>query len=239
MRGLLLIVGITIALPSMALSAAINCHTSEIMKCVDLGVDWFISLPKRSIPVTVTDVDNMCDNLEKAFECAHKYLDTCLTPMQKEVVDLAVEGVEEFRYQFCSKGSPQRSRYEAHSECLNQVAQLDEVKDHIEYFLAVLENINSIENEKKLMYGCCGYAKGYNIMQDLVKSKCGEETAQADRELLGMIFAQLPDVLCNGFTGNEDRCKAVLPPDGTKPTNALKGTALYDYVRHALQKWID
>jgi len=237
MTKLLLILGLSIVLPCLVLSNP-QCHTSELRQCFDIAINWLHTLPKRSLPVKEPQLEVMCTEFDKLYTCLTKYRDSCLTPMQKEVLGLVTEGVANFNSDSCKPG-PDRIKYLKHAECLNKISQSDEVRDTIEYILAMVEKLKDIENEKKLVYACCGYVTGLGLFTDMGERDCGIEAVEASKEIASVIFAQGPDVLCNGFTASEERCVAMMPPTGTKPSDALKGTALYDFIRYVLKNWLD
>lgn len=78
-----------------------------------------------------------------------------------------------------------------------------------------------------------------NAFLKLGTDNCGKEAVDAAEEIIAVAVAQLPEVVCNGFDGNEDKCKAVLPPEGSKPTNAVQEMASYKFIRDLLKNWLD
>ncbi|XP_015926686.1 uncharacterized protein [Parasteatoda tepidariorum] len=234
---LFLILGIAIAFPCLVLSD--NCHSSEFCKCVDIALDWLDTLDKGSIPVTENEVETMCTELEKAFTCADKFIDACVTPLQKELIALTTEGLQDFRHKFCAKGSPLAAKYIAHAPCLNKVSQMKEVREGMLYLLAAVEKFKEVPDDKKVTYACCAYGKIHHDSLDLLKNNCDEATVQTDKEFTEMIFGQLPEVICNGFTGKEEKCKAVLPPPGSTPSESLKGTEVYTLLKRVFRNWIE
>ncbi|XP_054714584.1 uncharacterized protein LOC129224188 [Uloborus diversus] len=227
----------------LAISAPIladpPCHMSELMGCVQIGIDWLHSLPPKSIPETEQDVDAMCTEITKAFDCAIKFRESCMTPLEKEVVLLVVEGALDLQKDFCTKGSASRGKYMTHSVCLNKVSHMEEIKTQIEYLLAVLENARNVKATDAVNYGCCGYRKFYNSFLKLTTDTCGKEAVDATQELISAAVAQLPDVACSGYTGEEDKCKAILPPEGSKPSSDANGTQFYKFIRDILKNWLD
>ncbi|KFM66652.1 hypothetical protein X975_22186, partial [Stegodyphus mimosarum] len=220
----LLSVGLLLALACCCLAEP-HCHTVELMNCLDIGINWLHTLPKRSIPATDSELETMCQELDKAFNCAYKFRDTCMTPLQKEVIALLVEGVIGLKEDFCKPGSDLRAKYLNHASCLNKVSQSDDIKAQIEYLLAILEMSDKVPLKDRLTFECCGYAKVTNAFTKMGTDTCGKEAVDTAAELISLAFAQLPDVVCNGFDGEADECKVVLPPDGSKPSEDLKKTA--------------
>lgn len=84
-----------------------------------------------------------------------------------------------------------------------------------------------------------GYAKIMNSFIKLGKENCGEEAVSAAQELIGLAVAQLPEVVCGGYDGEEDRCKSILPPEGSKPSDNVKELEIYKFLRDVLKNWLD
>ncbi|GFT94298.1 uncharacterized protein NPIL_607721 [Nephila pilipes] len=235
---LLLSLGLTIVFAA-SVFADPPCHTSEIMQCVDIALNWAHSLPKRSLPTTEEEIDVGCEENNKAMNCALKYRDDCVTPLQKEVLDMVVEGAIKSVKDFCTPGSNMRKSYLKHASCLNQVSQSDGVKEQIEYILAIVENMKNQDNKNMIMYSCCGYRKVHSWFLKTGIDTCGNEAVQPVLDMIHAVASQLPDVLCNGMDGSEDKCTALLPPLGSKVSAEAKKTALFTFLHNALKNWLD
>ncbi|XP_055937838.1 uncharacterized protein LOC129967166 [Argiope bruennichi] len=235
---LLLSLGLTLVLATLTLAEP-PCHTSELMACVDIVINWSHTLPKRSLPVSEDEVKVECEAFTKAMDCAFKFRDSCVTPLQKEVLGLVIEGAQEFVKDFCTVGSATRLRYLEHAPCLNKVSQSDETKTQMEYALAVVESLNKQSEKDFIMYSCCGYRKIYNAFLKMGKDTCGKESVDPVLDMIRLVAAQLPDVICNGIEGNEDRCVALLPADGSKVSADAQKTALFTFLHNALKNWLD
>ncbi|GBL96442.1 hypothetical protein AVEN_43751-1 [Araneus ventricosus] len=235
---LILSLGLTLVFATLTLADP-ACHTSELMACVDIVIDWAHTLPKRSLPVTDDEVKVACDALNKAIACGFKFRDNCVTPLQKEVLSLVIEGGQEFVNDFCSSGSGTRQRYLDNAPCLNKVSQSDDTKEQMEYALAVVESLTKQKEKDLIMYSCCGYRKIYNKFLKMGSDTCGKESVDPVLDMIRLVAAQLPDVVCNGIEGNEDRCVALLPADGSKVSPDAQKTALITFLRHVLKNWLD
>ncbi|GFR05251.1 uncharacterized protein TNCT_248441 [Trichonephila clavata] len=235
---LLLSLGLTIVLAASALADP-QCHTSELMQCIDIVVNWAHTLPKRSLPTTEEEVVVECEAFNKALNCALKFRDNCVTPLQKEVLGLVVEGAIEFVNDFCTPGSNTRKNYLKHAQCLNQVSQSDGVKEQIEYILAIVENMKNQDDKNLIMYSCCGYRKVHSWFLKTGIDTCGNEAVQPVLDMIHLVASQLPDVLCNGMDGSEDRCTALLPAVGSKISAEAKQSALFTFLRNALKNWLE
>ncbi|CAL1276259.1 unnamed protein product [Larinioides sclopetarius] len=215
------------------------CHTSELMACIDIVIDWAHTLPKRSVPVSEDEVVIECEAFNKAVDCAFKYRDSCVTPLQKEVLGLVIEGAQQFVTDFCTVGSATRLRYLEQAPCLNKVSQSDETKEQIEYALAVVDSLRNQKDKDLIMYSCCGYRKVYNTFLKMGIDNCGKQSVDPVLDMIKLVAAQLPDVLCNGIEGNEERCVALLPADGSKVSSDAQKTAVFTFLRRALKNWLE
>ncbi|KAG8192229.1 hypothetical protein JTE90_014088 [Oedothorax gibbosus] len=238
MKFLLLILGLILA-SSCSVLADPQCHTSEVMQCADIAIQWVQTLPKQSIATTEEDVAYACQELTEAIECALKYKDSCMTPLQKEAVGFLLDGVFEFRDSFCKSGNALRATYLAHATCLNKVSQSEGLKEQIEYSLAVLEGMMTTKNSDKIMYSCCGYRKIRGELCRMVQDTCGQEALDMVMDLIHMVSAQLPDVVCNSIDGNEDRCQQILPAPGTKVSSDMKSKPIYEFLQNSFSTWVD
>ncbi|GIY50567.1 uncharacterized protein CEXT_361781 [Caerostris extrusa] len=234
----LLSLGLTIVLATLVVAEP-QCHTSELMQCLDIVINYVHTLPKRSLPVSEQQVGEVCDTLNKGMNCALKFRDNCVTPLQKEILGLVVEGASEFVNDFCTSGSNTRKKYLANAECLNTVSISDETKTQIEYALSLVEYLNKTKHNEIITYVCCGYRKVYNTFLKMATDTCGKEAVDPVLDMIGLVAAQLPDVVCSGVEGNEANCVALLPPAGTKVSAEAKKTAIFKFLHHILKNWLD
>lgn len=216
------------------------CHMKEAFDCLDIIVDFINSQPKRSIGQTDEDVDNFCKSANESMSCFNEYRKRCMTPIQQELSDLLVEGIFNLRNQLCgSSTSPIRTNYLAHAECLNKVAQSDSTNNNLHYLLAIIERFVALPNSQRINFICCGYGKMYNAIRSDAVNTCGEEATKAGEDFINLSVAQLPRMICTGYDGSSDECKAVLPPDGAKPTDEFKDNAIYKFAYSVIKNYLE
>lgn len=163
-----------------------------------------------------------------------------MTPIQREVLSLSTEGIEDLRNQFCgSSNAKMRTDYLSNVECLNKVIQGEGTNNNLQYLLAISERIFTLPNAQRLNFLCCGYSKMYrNIMSESV-STCGEEATKAGQALVDLAVAQLPNMLCTGYDGNSEQCSKILLPDGAKPTDEFKENPVYKFMYNLIRNYVE
>lgn len=217
-----------------------QCHMQEAFSCLDIGIAYINSLPRRSLPKTEEEVDVFCSAENHTLSCLVDFGKRCMTPIQRELVSLIGEGYLDFYDQACvSVPSPIRTNYLAHAECLNKVTQGEKMDENLKYLLAAIERLMVLPYSEMIEYLCCGYTKIYDLIRKDVVNTCSEEAAQSLENIVQLVIAGLPEVICSGVDGDSEKCTAILPPPGAKPTEKIKQNSLYKYVFTALKDYLE
>lgn len=223
----LMISGAALLVPiCFGLSSAQNsCHLRELDLCAT-SLLVFAQSP-GGLATSDQEIQKQCTHLRDASQCFKNYTRRCMTPMQREVLNLASNSTLQLVDDYCSKGSNFRQHYLKHSACLNQVYKKQEYKTCTRDLQASLELLavganqasqkHGETNGKRLNLACCAYRRFESCLAGQMERRCGKETVQFVASTVRRATSRLPDNFCRHLKADGQECRALLPKPGTAP----------------------
>ncbi|WP_139119027.1 hypothetical protein, partial [Pseudoalteromonas sp. BMB] len=93
----------------------------------------------NGIPDNDEKVTEWCEVGDEVRECGGNYTTKCLTPLQREFLQLFVGGGASAEKEFCTPGSELRTKYLKHGGCLAEAAESDVFKGIVKDAQVALE----------------------------------------------------------------------------------------------------
>lgn len=220
-----------------------SCHLREL----DLCAASFLVLTQAPQGLATSDqeINKQCVHLREADTCLRNYTRRCMTPIQRELVNIASNSSITLLDEYCTKGSKLRSNYLKHAHCLNQVQKkeqkscLRDLQSSLELLTAPNNNNNNNGamdsiNSKRLQLACCTYKRFEACFGGHLERKCGRETVQFVSGIVQRVTSRLPDTVCRAYRPDTQECKALLPKPGAVPkgskSNSVVSRLLSAYV---------
>lgn len=217
-RGDLGLCGKTLTLVAVAsYASAQSCHLREVDLCVATMIFHYQG---NGVPVDESGVSQLCESIAETSQCLGNFTSKCMTPVQREVLELVTEGSQATVKDFCSSGSELRSKFLKHAQCLGEVHGEDQMKNCMVDMQVAVETVTTTEFKKRIGTLCCGFRRLVDCSETLTEKKCGHDAVLMARTVAELAVTNLPDVVCKSFDPNSAECKSLLPPSGTTP----KGT---------------
>ncbi|XP_064470486.1 uncharacterized protein LOC135385216 [Ornithodoros turicata] len=195
-------------------AAAGSCHLRELDLCA--ATLLLFNQNPSGVATTDNEVDKQCGFLRESQECFKNYTTRCATPLQRELIGFVSEGSQEVFTKFCTRDTDVRRNYLKHAPCLGQT--MPEARKCLNDVQVGLEKVTTTPFAQRVPTGCCIYHRYQECSRQAVESRCGPEAVEFGQILLRMAASNLPDVICNQCSHDENQCNQLLPPKGTKPS---------------------
>ncbi|XP_054714573.1 uncharacterized protein LOC129224178 [Uloborus diversus] len=215
-----------------------QCHTTEMWQCSNIAIDWFHTLPPKSIPESEAEIETMCQEGRNTINCFNGYGKRCMSPLQKELAALIFEGAIELYNELCTKGSPSQDKLLKHAPCLNEVFKTEEIKTLLDHILVTFKKSHIVPLQDVLPFTCCGINKSCHKFLGLIRKTCDDEAADLVKDLKLLAVGQLPEALCKEGDGSEEICQQLLPPDDAK-LSATEDSPFLKTLKDVLKNWMD
>lgn len=95
-----------------------SCHLREFDLCLASAV-VFVQQPSNG-KVSEADIEKQCALFKETEQCIKAFDETCMGPMQREMVLFMSGGVLRYMQEYCKKGSALRKAYLKHGDCTNR-----------------------------------------------------------------------------------------------------------------------
>ncbi|KAF8767662.1 hypothetical protein HNY73_020584 [Argiope bruennichi] len=187
-------------------ATAQSCHLREVDLCVATMIFHYQG---SGVPVDESGVESLCESIDETTQCLRNFTNKCMTPVQREVLQLIAEGSEATVKDFCTPGSEVRVKFLKHAKSLKP-------------------------NSTKSGTLCCGFRKFLECGEKLTEQKCGREAVEMGRTIAELAVTELPNVVCHSFDPNSSSCQALLPPKGSTPKGTQSGSQLARLLATAL-----
>lgn len=201
-------------------SAQNTCHLRELDICA-ASLAVFAQRSTRDQSDTHLMIDRQCVAITDAADCISNFTELCLTETQKQLSDTLFDGVSKLQKEYCDKKSSLRAMYVQHAPCLAEVSK--EQKSCLKLFQAGLESVNKAVWNKRIPYLCCTYHRLTGCVQDLVRTKCGDEPLSIMNGLIRATVSRIPDLMCAEHNDNSEICTEVprTVPEGTRSSSLI------------------
>ena len=74
---------------------------------------------------------------------------------------------------------------------------------------------------------CCAVRRMRKCSGDIIEAKCGKEGVKYSSQMITNVAGtRIPEIACRDYDPTSAKCKAVLPPPGTKPANTKSNSVL-------------
>ncbi|KAG8192235.1 hypothetical protein JTE90_014094 [Oedothorax gibbosus] len=209
---------IAVVLCALAYQAsAQSCHLREVDLCIATMIFHYQG---SGVPTDESGVEQLCESIDETTQCLGNFTNKCMTPVQREVLQLVSEGSLHTVKDFCSPGSELRAKFLKHARCLGEVHAEDSMRDCMVDMQVTVETVTTTTFDKRVGTLCCGFRRFLECGEKLTEQKCGREAVEMGRTIAELAVTELPNVVCNSFDPNSQACQALLPPSGSTP----KGT---------------
>lgn len=193
-----------------------DCHFREIDLC--LATAALYGTGGNIIPDNEENVEMFCSTVQEGQSCIGNFTTKCMSASLRQLLNLFVEPTVHFTQEFCTKGSPIQKRWLEHAKCLSE--HFEEARPCIDDGLAALDYLVNIKPKERFSSLCCTFMNIRQCLGKLLNEKCGKDAEDLMDVMLKNLISDLPFIACQSFDPNTDRCKAVLPPPGTKSAGA-------------------
>jgi len=164
------------------------CHLREIDLCSAMGMFHYQS---NGVPSDDEKVTEWCETVKEVEECMGNYSAKCLSPLQREVMQLMGGGDETGR-EMCTEGSEVRARYLEHAECLAEGSESDEFRDNLKDMQVLIEELFEVPFKSRFSLFCCGIERFHKRVEDITRERCGQGAVEMVRTILKMITTDMP-----------------------------------------------
>jgi len=189
------------------------CHLREIDLCTAMGMFHYQS---NGVPADDEKLTEWCETMTEVGECMGNYSAKCLSPLQREVMQLMAGGDEVGR-EMCTEGSESRVRYLEHAECIAEGSESDEFKDNLRDMQVLIEELFEVPFKSRFTLFCCGIEKFHKRVADITRERCGEDAVEMMNIIFKMVMTDMPETICKPFDPESDKCQDLLPAPGTPP----------------------
>lgn len=107
-----------IALSFNQVEAGDPCHLREFDLCMASAV-VFVQQPNGA-KLNEAEMERQCNLFKETEQCLDEYQDKCMSPMQESLVEFMSGGMLAYMKEYCKKGSPTRTTYLKHGDCVNK-----------------------------------------------------------------------------------------------------------------------
>uniref|UniRef100_A0A2L2YUC2 Secreted protein n=1 Tax=Parasteatoda tepidariorum TaxID=114398 RepID=A0A2L2YUC2_PARTP len=211
--------------------ASQSCHLREVDLCIATMIFHYQG---SGIPTDESGVSQLCESIDETSQCLRNFTNKCMTPVQREVLNLVAEGSEATVKDFCTQGSELRAKYLRHSRCLGEVHAEDQMRDCMVDMQVTVETVTTTKFDKRVGTLCCGFRRFLECGEKLTEQKCGREAVEMGRTVSQLAVTELPGVVCNSFDPNSNQCQALLPPKGSTPKGTQSSSQLARLLATAL-----
>ncbi|PRD24653.1 UNVERIFIED_CONTAM: hypothetical protein NCL1_43127 [Trichonephila clavipes] len=212
-------------------ASAQSCHLREVDLCVATMIFHYQG---SGVPTDESGVEQLCESIEETTQCLRNYTSKCMTPVQREVLQLVTEGSQATVKDFCSPGSELRAKFLKHAKCLGEVHADDSMRECMVDMQVAVETVTTTNFDKRVGTLCCGFRRFLDCGEKLTEQKCGREAVEMGRTVAELAVTELPNVVCNSFDPNSSSCQALLPPKGSTPKGTQSSSQLARLLATAL-----
>jgi hypothetical protein len=196
-----------------------DCHLKELQTCIERVDRYSNDSESYKLIKTSRGLDEICTNSQEGLACISEHFEKCGTPIQKEMLEQALEQFTKSIDRFCKPGEL-REDFLRQSPCIaDNVLANDEDKSKCNQpYLAAIDKVNKYEDfDDRLDLTCCSYNRWENCLLEMTSKKCQGAGRDALYAFMEKAFSGLSDMVCkqDEFTFTSDRCKALYPADGT------------------------
>nr|ACD11801.1 hypothetical protein [Isometrus maculatus] len=193
-----------------------DCHWREVDLC--LATAALYGTGGNIIPDNEENVEMFCGTVQEGQSCIGNFSTKCMSSSLRQLLSLIFEPTIAFTQEFCTKGSSIQQRWLQHAKCISE--HFDEARPCIDDGLSALEYLTKVEPKNRFSSLCCTFTKIRQCLGSLLNEKCGKDAEDLMDVMLKSLISDLPFVACNPYDPKSDKCKAVLPPPGTKTSGA-------------------
>ncbi|XP_035232589.1 uncharacterized protein LOC118204368 [Stegodyphus dumicola] len=212
-------------------TSAQSCHLREVDLCVATMIFHYQG---SGVPTDESGVAQLCESIDETSQCLRNFTNKCMTPVQREVLELVTEGSQKTVNDFCSPGSELRAKFLKHAKCLGEVHGDDTMRDCMVDMQVAVETVTTTKFDKRIGTLCCGFRRFLDCGEKLTEQKCGREAVEMGRTIAELAVTELPNVVCNSFDPNSSQCQALLPPKGSTPKGTQSSSQLARLLATAL-----
>lgn len=207
-----------------------NCHLREM----DLCTATMLIAGTEGVPGNDEEMDRVCEPVIEGFECVGNYSKLCFTPLMQEIFEMVMAEPRDMQKQLCTHGTDQRAQYLKNAPCFQKVLAVDNIRPHIDDFLAALEKATEVKFDQRIPILCCGIQRMFGVVVDMVRAECGEGVLEEGSAMIGLPIASLQNMFCRGFERGSSKCAEILPPPGTQSKGTNSDNQLIRFVSSAL-----
>ncbi|XP_067143594.1 uncharacterized protein [Centruroides vittatus] len=189
-----------------------RCHWNELDAC---SAEGRTILQNNPIPQNEEEIDKQCSSLKEAIACATNYTNKCATPLYRQLLAYGTDESNENINNFCTPGNELRTTLLKHASCLREV--WSDQQACANDARAAIDKISTVPAKDRITLSCCSYRRFRNCGTEFVEKKCGTEAKDFIMKFVSFFAGNFPDILCQNFSPEDDKCKALLPPVGTQP----------------------
>ncbi|GBM87138.1 hypothetical protein AVEN_247009-1 [Araneus ventricosus] len=212
-------------------ATAQSCHLREVDLCIATMIFHYQG---SGVPVDESSVESLCESIDETTQCLRNFTNKCMTPVQREVLQLVSEGSEATVKDFCTKGSEVRVKFLKHAKCLGEVHADDSMRECMVGMQLAIEKVTETQFDKRVGTLCCGFRQFLACGEKLTEQKCGREAVEMGRTIAELAVTELPNVVCHSFDPNSNSCQALLPAKGSTPRGTQSSSQLARLLATAL-----
>ncbi|XP_023218951.1 uncharacterized protein LOC111621116 [Centruroides sculpturatus] len=193
-------------------SYAAECHWREIDLC--LATAALYGTGGNIIPENEENVELFCSTVQEGQSCVGNFSTKCMSSSLRQLLYLFVEPTVQFTQDFCTKGSASQKKWLQHAPCLAE--HFDDARPCIDDGLTALEYLTKVPPKDRFSSLCCTFTNIRQCLGNLLSEKCSKDAEDLMDVMLRSLISDLPFTACQSFDPKSDKCRAVLPPPGTK-----------------------
>nr|AIW62659.1 hypothetical protein [Scytodes thoracica] len=152
----------------------------------------------------------------------------------QELFDMIVAEPQAMQKQMCTHGTDERAQYLKNAPCFQKVLSNDNLKPHIDDFMAALEKATEVKFDQRIPAVCCGFQRFFTSMINLVEEDCGTKVLDEGSLMLGLSVTSISDMFCKGYQKGSPKCEGILPPSGSPYKGVESDNQLIRFVASAM-----
>ncbi|XP_023218949.1 uncharacterized protein LOC111621114 [Centruroides sculpturatus] len=200
-----------------------SCHLRELDLC---AASMLLFTQGQSSPIAANEeeVTKQCEYITEARHCINNFTNKCTTELQRELLKYVLEGTEKTMDDFCTKGSNLRKEYLKYAPCVSK--HFEDQRPCLNDALATLETLEHKKFDERIPTICCGYSRFRKCLSNNVINKCDKEADKLIDKVIQLTATDLLSLICGNYDHSGDKCKGLLPSEGSKPKGSNSNSAL-------------
>lgn len=186
-----------------------DCQPHALLNCTS-KLEELNNMSALNFGSSTSDLDKVCKPLKEGLQCIEEYAQRNLAPDVQAKFTQIYGGSVGVIKELCEPGSFQ-DEYLKHAQCMDSAKM--QYKVCLDEYNSVVRSINTCspaERVKNLKLMCCSFKEYIKCSQDLVFSRCNNDTAAFTEKFLVRLSNPVSTEHCAPYTANQADCEDLL-----------------------------